>query len=74
MVVVRLPGAAGRLLTIVFGRLQTTDSLPANELRELKVVPIAPLFARTVRTAHKNNGSVIPSSVRISANQGSNEP
>jgi len=46
---VMAPGAAGRLAATRFGKVLTSDSIPASGERWLEIVPIAPLLAHTVR-------------------------
>jgi ribose-phosphate pyrophosphokinase len=48
---VMAPGAADRIRAVGFGKLLTTDSVPAPAAPGLEVVPIAPLLARAVRFA-----------------------
>jgi ribose-phosphate pyrophosphokinase len=46
---VMAPGAVDRLRAARFGRVLTTDSIPVPTDPWLELVPVAPLFARTVR-------------------------
>ena len=49
---VMAPGAVDRLFAARFGRVLTSDSIPASADPWLEVVPVAPLLARTVRYLH----------------------
>ena len=54
---VMAPGAADRIRAAGFGKVMTTDSVPAQAISDFEVVSVVPMLARAVREVSGGAGS-----------------